>query len=118
MIAWNGSLEAIKVVKQGRLLLKSAREVSIVIVDPDADTQQSAQELSAYLLRSHVDSRIDVLRSDGRTTHQTLDDCAHDVGADVIIMGAYGHSRLRELIFGGVTRSMLDNPKQPIFLAR
>ncbi|MBP2562449.1 nucleotide-binding universal stress UspA family protein [Neorhizobium galegae] len=118
VIAWNGSLEAIQAVKRGRSLLKSAREVTIAIVDPDANNQQSAQELSAYLLRSHVDSRIDVLRSDGRTTHQALDDCAHDVGADLIIMGAYGHSRLRELIFGGVTRSMLGNPKRPIFLAR
>ncbi|CAN7661488.1 universal stress protein [Neorhizobium sp. LjRoot104] len=118
LIAWNGSLEAIQAVKRGRLLLKSAHEVTIAIVDPDADDQQSAEELNAYLLRSHIDSRTDELRSDGRTIHQALDDCAHDVGADLIIMGAYGHSRIRELIFGGVTRSMLDNPKRPIFLAR
>ena len=48
----------------------------------------------------------------------TLRQHAVDISADMIVMGAYGHSRLRERIFGGVTRSMLDEPPLPILMAR
>jgi nucleotide-binding universal stress UspA family protein len=61
---------------------------------------------------------VDRLPRIGQSIADTLRTHAVDIAADMIVMGAYGHSRLRERIFGGVTRSMIDEPTLPVFLAR
>ena len=118
VVAWKDSLEAVRAVKQGIELLKSAKEVHVGIVDPGTDDGEPAGEVGTYLSRHGVNFTVDVLRSDGRTVAETLNQYADDVAADLIVMGAYGHSRMRERIFGGVTLSMLKNPKRAVFLAR
>ncbi|MFB9949177.1 universal stress protein [Rhizobium puerariae] len=118
VLAWNDTFEAAKAVKQGIELLKAAREVHIGMVDPDAGTERPGTEIGIYLARHGVNVTTDVLRSDGRPVAETLKQYAGDVSADMIVMGGYGHSRMRERIFGGVTRSMLENPGRPVFLAR
>ncbi|WP_246674956.1 universal stress protein [Mesorhizobium sp. B2-4-11] len=61
---------------------------------------------------------VDRLPSANRSVADVLCQHAIDVAADLLVMGAYGHSRLRERIFGGVTRSMLENPSLPVMMAR
>ncbi len=117
VIAWNDSSEAAHAVRQGRSMLSSAGQVIIAMVDPDDEVRKSASDLSNVLQRCNVSSRINVLRSDGLTVEELLQDFVREEAADLLIMGAYGHSRLRERIFGGVTRAVLENPKCPIFLA-
>lgn len=118
VLAWKDSLEALRAVKQGIDVLKSAKEVHVVTVDPDTDDGKSTVELATYLSGHGVNFSTDVLMSDGRTVVETLNQYADDAAADLIVTGAYGHSRMRERIFGGVTRSMMEYPKRPIFLAR
>ncbi|WP_429925686.1 universal stress protein (plasmid) [Agrobacterium vitis] len=118
VVAWKDSLEAARAVKEGIELLKSAKAVHVGMVDPDRYNGDPTGELGPYLLRHGVAFNSDILRSDGRTVVETLDQYADDVAADMIIMGAYSHSRMRERIFGGVTLSVLENPKRPVFFAR
>jgi nucleotide-binding universal stress UspA family protein len=61
---------------------------------------------------------VDTLPSAGRSVTEVLEQHAIDVAADVIVMGAYGHSRLREFIVGGVTRSTLEAARFPVLMAR
>ncbi|MGF9693425.1 universal stress protein [Rhizobium sp. 0TCS1.26] len=118
VIAWDNSSAAAHAVRQGRAMLSSARQVTIALVDPDDEVQNSASDLGAFLQMSNVDSRISALRSNGLSVEETLQDFACEGSADLMMMGAYGHSRLRERIFGGVTRAVIENPKCPIFLTK
>ncbi|MCQ0972275.1 universal stress protein, partial [Paracoccus sp. TK19116] len=61
---------------------------------------------------------VDRLPSEGERIEKVLARHATDLDADMIVMGAWGHSRLRERIFGGVTQSMIEQPPLPVFLAR
>ena len=70
------------------------------------------------LARHGVKVGVDRLPSSGQSVATVLKQHATDMDADLIVMGGYGHSRLRERIFGGVTRSMLDEPVLPILMAR
>ena len=70
------------------------------------------------LARHGVKVGVDRLPSSGRSVATVLKQHATDMDADLIVMGGYGHSRLRERIFGGVTRSMLEEPVLPILMAR
>lgn len=120
-IAWDGSLEAARAVHCARPMLQAAADVRVVLVDPVAgDAGQGGEpgaDLAAYLARLGAKVAIDQLPSGGRPIADVLRQHAQDHAADMIVMGAYGHSRLRERIFGGVTRSMLDNVRLPLFIA-
>ena len=70
------------------------------------------------LARHGVKVGVDRLPSSGRSVATVLKQHATDMDADLIVMGGYGHSRLRERIFGGVTRSMLEEPVLPMLMAR
>ena len=71
-----------------------------------------------YLARHGVNVVVDQLPSGGRRVQDVLNSHALEVGADLIVMGAYGHSRLRERVFGGVTQSMLEECEVPVLIAR
>jgi nucleotide-binding universal stress UspA family protein len=91
------------------------------MVDPSAALRASGEEpgadIAAYLARHGINVTVDTLPSAGRSVVQVLQQHAVDVASDVIVMGAYGHSRLRELVFGGVTRSMLEAARPPVLMA-
>ena len=70
------------------------------------------------LARHGVKVGVDRLPSSGQSVATVLKQHATEMDADLIVMGGYGHSRLRERIFGGVTRSMLDEPVLPMLMAR
>jgi nucleotide-binding universal stress UspA family protein len=119
LIAWNSKMEAARAVQQALPLLQAAEEVHVTMIDPVGTAISNGEEpgadIAAYLARHGVSVVIDVLPSEGRGVSAMLQQHAIDVSADLMVMGAYGHSRLREFIFGGVTRSMLETAKLPIF---
>ncbi|WFU13254.1 universal stress protein (plasmid) [Rhizobium sp. CB3090] len=119
LIAWDSQMEAARAVQQALPMLQTASEVHVTLIDPIATESNSGEEpgadIATYLARHGVPVAVDVLSSGGRTVDETLKQHAVDVAAELIVMGAYSHSRLREIIFGGVTQAMLETAKLPIF---
>lgn len=122
VVAWDGRLEASRAIREAVDLLVTADDVRVVLVDPKVDeTGHGAEpgaDVAAYLARHGVKVTVDRLPSQGMSVAEVLSRHAVDAAAELLVMGAYGHSRLRERIFGGTTRSMLANPSVPLFLAR
>jgi len=122
MIAWDSRLEASNAVSSAMDLQSAADAVHMALVDPvEGESGHGAEpgaDIATYLARHGVKVTVDRLPSQGRTVADTLRQHAIDVSADLLVMGAYGHSRLRQRVFGGVTRSMVDEPPLPVLLAR
>lgn len=122
MVAWDSRVEVSKAVGQSLDLLSAADDVHLVLVDPREGAGEQGGEpgadMATYLVRHGVKVTVDRLPSQGRAIASVLRQHAIDTSAELMIMGAYGHSRLRERIFGGVTRSVIEQPFLPVLLAR
>lgn len=104
-IFWNGSVEAARAVSAGMPFIENAEKV--VIFSAYESNQASPNELATYLAWHNVETSIHAFPVQGAAGETLLRE-ADNVGADMVIMGAYTHSRLRQLIFGGVTSYMLQ----------
>jgi nucleotide-binding universal stress UspA family protein len=122
LVAWDQGLEASRAVRESIDLLAAADNVHLALVDPVVgETHHGAEpgaDAAAYLARHGVKVTVDRLPSASRSVADVLRQHSVDIAADLMVMGAYGHSRLREHIFGGVTSSMLASPSLPTLLAR
>lgn len=122
MLAWDSRVEAARAAHEAVELIAAAEEVRITLVDPEAGDLAQGDEpgadVAAWLARHGARVSVDRLPSGGRAVVDVLRQHAVDCGADMIVMGGYGHSRMRERIFGGVTKSMIDEPTLPVFMAR
>lgn len=121
MVAWDSRIEASRSVREALDILIAANEVRVVLVDPiDDERKQGAEpgaDIATYLARHGVKVVVDRLPSSGQTVAEVLQQHAIDTSAEFVVMGAYSHSRLRERIFGGVTKSMLRDLPMPLFMA-
>ncbi|MGV6811867.1 MAG: universal stress protein [Brevirhabdus sp.] len=120
VMAWNESDEAFAAVRKALPALKRAQSVSIAVVDPrihDAKAPAPGEELARLLDRHGVEVEISILARDLPRVSEVLGRHARDIGADLVVMGAYGHSRFRESILGGATRDMLETSELPVLLA-
>jgi nucleotide-binding universal stress UspA family protein len=122
LVAWDARLESSRAVRESLDMLKSAEEVHLVMVDPiDDEFHHGAEpgaDAAAYLARHGVKVTVERLPSANHSVADVLRQHAGDVAAELMVMGAYGHSRLRERIFGGVTKSMLEGQLLPVLMAR
>jgi nucleotide-binding universal stress UspA family protein len=122
LLAWDSRLESARAAREALDMLVGADEVHVTIVDPDTSSIMNGPEpgadIGAYLAHHGVRVIVDRLPSGGNPIADVLNQHAVDISADLIVMGGYGHSRLRERVFGGVTKSMIDAPKFPILMAR
>lgn len=116
VIAWNGSAEAAHSVRLALSFLSLSAEVHIVTVANDAGELSSARA-SRYLARHHIPSEVHEWPQTGSSIAETLLGAARDLGAGCLVMGTYGHSRLRETVLGGVTRDLLGRTSVPLLLA-
>lgn len=115
MVAWDGSHEAANALRAAVPLLSLASEVHLVTVTEKSDRfppTEALRYLGHYGIRPELYERPRT----HPTTEETLDAVAAELSADLVVMGAYGHSRLRETMFGGVTRYFLDFAKYPLLL--
>ena len=120
VLAWNQSDEALMAARAALPLLKAATEVDITIIDPPAHGPERSDPggmLSQYLARHGVHAEVSVLAKTLPRTSEVISRHARDENADLIVMGAYGHSRFREAILGGATRNMLEMAEVPVFMA-
>ncbi|ANT59650.1 universal stress protein [Salipiger sp. CCB-MM3] len=120
VLGWNESAEALRSVRAAMPILQSADTVHVVVIDPPQHGPNRSDPggmLSQYLSRHGVNAEIDVLTKTMPRISDILNRHVQDVDADMVVMGAYGHSRFREAILGGATRNMLELAEVPVFLA-
>jgi len=122
LLAWNSRAEATRAAREALDMLIDADSVHIMLVDPDGSYWENGGEpgadVAVYLSRHGVKAFVEQVASGGRPVEEVLEQHALENGCDLIVMGAYGHSRLRERIFGGVTASIVEGCQFPVFLAR
>jgi nucleotide-binding universal stress UspA family protein len=117
-IAWDGSRLAARAVRDAAPFLARAHVITIISVnEDDAPANASATALAAHLARHGLAAHIERASADRADIQPTMLSIAADTGVDLIVMGAYGHSRLRERILGGVTRAMLDSMTVPTLMS-
>ena len=121
IVGWNAHREAARAVFDALPLLKAAQSVRLVWVDPqrEADLQGAVAgaDLAESLARHEIKAIAEGLPSGGIDAGAALLQRAGDTGAGLLVMGAYGHSRLREFVFGGATRLVLDKMTLPVFMS-
>ncbi len=117
LVAWDGSQEASAALRLSLPLLRLAEEVHVVTVEEAGRHSFPSTDAPEYLARHGIKSQLHIWPQDGRSIETTLQAAIGVLRPDWIAMGAYGHSRLRELVFGGVTRSMLRQARVPLLLA-
>ena len=120
VLGWNESAEALRAVRAALPLLKTAEAVHVVVIDPPSQGPNRSDPgggVAQFLSRHGVKAEIDVLSKTLPRVSDVLMRHVADVNADMIVMGAYGHSRFREAILGGATRNMLEGAGVPVFMA-
>jgi len=120
LVAWNGSTSATRAVTNAIPLLRRAEIVEVVVfnVDASSDThgEQPGADIALYLARHGI--KVDVTRQKtGIDVGNALLSLATDLGSDMIVMGGYGHSRFREILMGGVTRTVLQAMTVPVLMS-
>ena len=114
VVAWKDTRESARGVAEAMPFLRAASQARVVTIDA---SHQSATEIARHLDRHGVKVEIVAAQSEGRTVAVWLMEEAHKMSADLIVMGAYGHSRVREWLLGGATREMLEISDLPILIA-
>lgn len=117
LVAWNGTREAARAVHDALPLLKAAKDVTILCIDPEPAQSESAAALAGHLLHAGIAAKVKHTVSGDVPVGDILLSELADAGADLLVMGAYGHSRLRETVFGGVTETLLDSMTVPVLLS-
>ncbi len=117
-IAWKNRPEAARAVAAARPFVEMANRVIILSVDEAAVTDEQSSERLRYALSWHnPNTSVQRLKPESRPPVETLLTAAGAVEADVLVMGGYGHSRMREVIFGGFTRRVLTGADLPVLMA-
>ena len=120
LVAWDGSREASSALAAALPLLRQATAVHIAsLTEPGLDDSECLRqhgELGAYLGRHHVTPNF-LVRPAARDSGRALLDLASELGSGLLVMGCYGHGRLRELCLGGASRTVLAETRIPLLLA-
>jgi nucleotide-binding universal stress UspA family protein len=121
LLGWNSGAEAMAAAQAALPFLRNAAQVEICVIDPPrhaADRSDPGGAIAQYLMRQGAHAEVSVMAGSNAKAGELLVRHAREVGADLIVAGAYGHSRLREAVFGGATRSLLESATGPILMAR
>jgi nucleotide-binding universal stress UspA family protein len=121
LIAWNATREAARAVSDAMPLLTSAELVTVPPIDPREGPHGHGElpgaDIGLHLARHGVKAQIERTVSAGMPVGEVLLSRVADLGADLIVMGAYGHSRAREVLLGGATRSVLRSMSVPVLMS-
>lgn len=122
LVAWNASREATRAVHDAMPLLTKARQVTVLAVNPaawSADSQAEPRKvaIATHLARHGVKADVHRTVATDISEGDALLSYAADISASMIVAGGYGHSRARELIFGGVTRTLLTAMTIPVLFS-
>lgn len=116
VLAWNGTREATRAVTASMPLLVEAASVTVLSLAESGGHSRDPSRLADYLLLHGVEARGRRVEAHKHAGNELLAQAA-ELDADLLVMGAYGHSRLREFVLGGATREVLTNAEVPVLLA-
>lgn len=120
LVAWNGSVEATRALTGALPLLKRCAKVTVAVFNPGAryglHGEQPGADIALWLARHGVTVEVTAQRTSLDVGNALLS-MAADSGADLLVMGGYGHPRFRELMLGGVTRAVLETMTLPVLMA-
>jgi nucleotide-binding universal stress UspA family protein len=118
MVCWDGGRTAARAIGDAMPLLTRAKAVEVVTITGEAGKRSEIPgvDMGEHLARHGLNVEVENLPGTDDVGNALLSYAA-DISADMIVMGAYGHSRLREFILGGVTRTMLGSMTVPCFMA-
>jgi nucleotide-binding universal stress UspA family protein len=121
LVAWNSSRQASRAVHDALPFLENAKEVHILSVNPTkgetAHGEIPSADISTHLARHGVKARAESINAPDIDVADMLLARLVDEGCDMMVMGAYGHARFRELVLGGVTRQVLDHMTAPVLMS-
>jgi nucleotide-binding universal stress UspA family protein len=120
-IAWNAGREAARSVADALPLMTGAEDVRVVMVDPRVGPGEHGEEpgasVATMLARHGLPVTADPLPKSGRSFADAFLAHARDLGADLLVCGAYGHSRFTEMLFGGATRDLMEQADRPVLMS-
>jgi nucleotide-binding universal stress UspA family protein len=121
LVGWNGRREAARAAFDAVPLLQACEAVRVTWLDPQDDMEVpgslAGAELATSLARHGVKVTAEAMPTSGIGAGEALLSHASDLGADLLVMGAYGHSRTREYVFGGATRTILGSMTIPVLMS-
>jgi nucleotide-binding universal stress UspA family protein len=117
--AWDGSAEAARAINDALIFLKPASRVVLVVGVMGEDDEQAPQtdDMMAHMKRHGIMAETMLIKVGEGDVGRSLLQTAKDLGADLMVMGAFHHSRWREFILGGVTLTVLEEATMPLFMA-
>lgn len=116
LVGWNGSKEATRAVHDAMPFLTAASKVIVFGINQEGSRGTTGAELARHLARHGVKVEVAHTVVEDMGLGEALLSAVADQGADLLVMGAYGHSRLREMVFGGVTETVLSSMTVPVLL--
>jgi nucleotide-binding universal stress UspA family protein len=121
LVAWNGSREAARALHDADAVLERAEWVTVIEVKPAGGEERSARlaaaDVAAALVRRGISATAETETAGNIGVEDLLLSRAADLDADLLVMGAYGHSRLREYVLGGVSRGVFRHMTLPVLMA-
>lgn len=118
LVAWDGSTTATRAVHAALPMLSMADKVTVLVVEKRASSHGHAgADIATYLARHDLNVTVDVITNPQTGIADTLLNYVSDHGNDMVVMGGYGHSRMREFLFGGATREILASMTVPVLMA-
>jgi len=121
LVAWNAKREAVRAISDAMPLLETAERVSVVTINADAEDPENAgipaADIGLHLARHGIETQTMSLYGAPAAIGELLLDAARDESADLLVMGAYGHARFREILLGGVTAHVLTHTDIATLLA-
>lgn len=120
LVAWNASTEASRAISGALPLLAHADRVSVIVFQagsPGDHGEEPGADAALYLARHGVKAAVSTYGSPGIDIGSQILTRAADLSVDLIVMGAYGHSRMRELVLGGATRTLLESMTVPVLMS-
>jgi nucleotide-binding universal stress UspA family protein len=117
VIGWNGSTETARTIALAMPFLAQAKEVVVLSVEDGMVAGPTGAEIARYLHRNDIAAAAKTVRSGERAVGAAMLEESASLGADLLVKGAYTHSRLRQMIFGGATSHILANAQIPVIMA-
>lgn len=120
-LAWNSSLAAARAAHAALPYFLQAHEVVIACFDPDMSTDRDGEDpgtdIAGWLSHHGCHVTVSQFPSGGHEIGRCISERAAECGAEMVVMGSYGHSRLRQAVFGGTTRTMMEQHDIPVLFA-